>query len=209
MRPLTASLSNLFGPKELVKNSDLPPTLIYSSDQNGTLAHLKIINISRRTPADAFNALSPFAQRYHATTGHQDKLNRVERFSLGLLAVICCTLALGLGQNWTRVRRVVVVGRQDPSITTQMIGRGGRDGRQSLGIMLVESSRTHGKNKSADFTYLTNMTEDDRMDAYAITMVCLRIALGADLRYGLKLSDVQQTSQLMSKMVITGLAMSH
>ena len=50
--------------------------------------------------------------------------------------------------------------------------------------------------------YLTNMTEDDRMDAFAITTVCLRIALGADLRYVRNLFELHQSSRLISKMVV-------
>lgn len=181
-RPLAASISHVFPHKSLFPDTAIPPTLIYSGTQNDTLEHIRIINETRGSPLDVMSATSTFAQRYHASTAEEDKLHRIRSFTLGHLAVLCCTLALGLGQNWHRVRRVLVVGRQDPCHVTQMIGRGGRDGRRSLGILLVEATRTNGKNVITDFKMPTAMCDDDRMDALAITTVCLRVAIGADLR---------------------------
>lgn len=89
-------------------------------------------------------------------------------------------MALGLGQNWTRVRRVIQMGRADPSCVAQVLGRCGRDGRPGLGIMMVEPTRRNGKNSVEDFENVSFMNDDDRMDALAITTVFLRIALSID-----------------------------
>ncbi|KAH9813430.1 hypothetical protein DFH28DRAFT_1128908 [Melampsora americana] len=96
-------------------------------------------------------------------------MERGDDFVAGLFAVICCTMALGLGQNWDIVQRVIVMGRADPSTICQMLGRCGRDGQAGLGVMLVESSRRGGKNQVKDFKNIKNMSDDDRMDALAIT----------------------------------------
>jgi superfamily II DNA helicase RecQ len=42
--------------------------------------------------------------------------------------LISCTMALGLGQNWKRVRSVIHFGWGDPVLILQMIGRCGRAG---------------------------------------------------------------------------------
>jgi superfamily II DNA helicase RecQ len=181
-RPLNPSLRGLFANKALVPTASIPPTLIYAGTQNNTLEYLRIISATRGRLALASEGLNSFARRYHASTGAFDKVQTVKDFLEESLAVICCTLALGLGQNWHRVRRVVVVGRQDPSNLIQMVGRAGRDGRRGLGLMLVESYRTRAKNTPSDFSIRRVMSDDDRMDAISITPVCLRVALAVDLK---------------------------
>jgi superfamily II DNA helicase RecQ len=91
-------------------------------------------------------------------------------------------MALGLGQNWTRVRSVVHMGRGDPSAICQMIGRCGRDGKPGLAILFVEKTRTNGKNSIAQFKAGNGgeQSDDDRMDALAVTPVCLRIAFAVN-----------------------------
>ncbi|POW13829.1 hypothetical protein PSTT_03484 [Puccinia striiformis] len=78
-------------------------------------------------------------------------------------------MALGLGQNWTRVRSVVHLGRGDPSAVCRMVGRCGRDGQPGLAIMYVEKNRINGKNHVSQFRPGVTQTDDDRMDALAIT----------------------------------------
>lgn len=158
----------------------LPPTLIYSTSQNNTWITLSVCNRARGTPRDRFNGRSTFGGRYHAATGEKDKIKRASDFAQGSFSLLCCTMALGLGQNWKRVRRVIHVGRGDPSCIEQMLGRCGRDGKLGLGILLVEDKRRNGKNKIEDFNNSMPQTDDDRMDALAITPVCLRIALCID-----------------------------
>lgn len=154
--------------------------MIYSTSQNATWTTLTVCNRARGTPNDRVNGKSTFAARYHAATGAKDKIQRAKDFSLGLVSVLCCTMALGLGQNWSRVRRVIHLGRGDPSCIEQMLGRCGRDGRMGLGILLVEAKRRNGKNSVKDFDLKAQQSDEDRMDALAITSICLRIAFCVD-----------------------------
>jgi superfamily II DNA helicase RecQ len=89
-------------------------------------------------------------------------------------------MALGLGQNWKRVRMVTHMGRGDPAQIAQMIGRCGRDGRNGLAILFMEKTRRTGKNSVNHFTRGVDQTDEDRIDALAITPVCLRIAFSMD-----------------------------
>ncbi|OAV98577.1 hypothetical protein PTTG_11872 [Puccinia triticina 1-1 BBBD Race 1] len=94
-------------------------------------------------------------------------------------------MALGLGQNWKRVRCVIHMGRGDPSTISQMMGRCGRDGRPGLAILFMEPNRKKGKNSVKQFEHgKKQLTDDDRMDAYAVTPVCLRVANAVDNLYG-------------------------
>jgi superfamily II DNA helicase RecQ len=79
-------------------------------------------------------------------------------------------MALGLGQNWKRVRSVIHIGRGDPASIAQGIGRCGRDDRPGLGIIFVEKNRKNGKNTVDQFTNPEYQNKDDRMDALAVTM---------------------------------------
>ncbi|EFP76488.1 uncharacterized protein PGTG_02929 [Puccinia graminis f. sp. tritici CRL 75-36-700-3] len=93
-------------------------------------------------------------------------------------------MALGLGQNWKRVRMVAHMGRGDPAQIAQMIGRCGRDGRNGLGVLFMEKTRRTGKNSADQFTRGAVQTDEDRIDALAITPVCLRIAFALDNKLG-------------------------
>lgn len=119
-QPLKASLRGIFPHQAQILTSSIPPTLLYLGTQNATLEYLQMINISRGHPNAAGNPFSDFSRRYHASTGPQAKIQAMAAYVVGALAVLCCTLALGLGQNWHRVRRVVVVGRRDPCNFIQM-----------------------------------------------------------------------------------------
>ena len=134
-------------------------------------------------PGQSYTSKSSFARRFHSCTGEKDKISCVKDFSEGLFPVISCTMALGLGQNWKRVRMVVNVGRGDPASICQMIGRCGRDGKPGLAILFVEKTRRKGKNLVAQFTRGATQTDEDRMDALAITPVCLCVAFSMDNLY--------------------------
>lgn len=97
-------LHKFFAPASLIPNTDVPPTLIYSGTENGTFATLSAVNHARGQPELITDGLSPFARCYHSGTGPDDEMDRAKDF-IGLkFAVICCTMALGLGQNWKIVR---------------------------------------------------------------------------------------------------------
>jgi hypothetical protein len=71
------------------------------------------------------------------------------------------------------------MGRGNPSSIVQMVGRCGQDGNNGLGLLLMEPKRPRGKNSLAAFEK-GHQEEDDRMDALAVTPICLRIALTVD-----------------------------
>ncbi|KAI7958064.1 hypothetical protein MJO29_006281 [Puccinia striiformis f. sp. tritici] len=93
-------------------------------------------------------------------------------------------MALGLGQNWKRVRRVITMGRGDPSCIGQMMGRCGRDGRPGLAILFMEKKRKFGLNSLEAIAKADKEDDDVRMDSLAMTPVCLRIAFSVDNLYG-------------------------
>ncbi|KAA1113437.1 ATP-dependent DNA helicase sgs1 [Puccinia graminis f. sp. tritici] len=153
---------------------------------------MKALDLARGTPGNSSRPNSKFVRRFHSCTGEKDKIKLVDDFAAKKLPVISCTMALGMGQNWSRVRCVIQMGRSDPSAICQMIGRAGRDGRPGLAIVYVEPKRTDGKNCLEDFEGCDRQTDEDRMDALAITPVCLRIAFAIDNALGyipLTLSD--------------------
>ncbi|POW21598.1 hypothetical protein PSHT_02130 [Puccinia striiformis] len=187
-------LHQLFGPKEHTPDKKVVPSLVYLPTQSMTMQGLKVINTSRGNEGGHHDPNSHFARHYHSCTGDLTKVDVIDDFSSDQVAVISCTMALGLGQNWKRVRMVAHLGRGDPVSLFQMIGRCGRDGRPGLSILFVEPHRRNGKNSVDDFEDDEPMdqTEDDRMDALAITPVCLRVAFSLDNLLGyipLKLDD--------------------
>jgi superfamily II DNA helicase RecQ len=111
--------------------------------------------------------MSTFARK-----GNIKKLQKTNRFAAGDFPVVSCTMALGLGQNWKRVQSVIHVGQGDPASICQMIGRCGR-GSPGLAILFVELNCRSGKNSVEEFTEPTHQTNDEHMDALAVTPVCL------------------------------------
>ncbi|KAH9470560.1 hypothetical protein Pst134EA_007807 [Puccinia striiformis f. sp. tritici] len=163
-----------------VPDDQLVPSLVYSGSRNRTMTVLEVIDRARETPDGAHIPNSSCARRFHSCTGDEDKVTCVEEFASGQFPVISCTMALGLGQNWKRVRMVAHMGRGDPASICQMIGRCGRDGKQGLAILFMEKTRRGGKNHVDQFTRGVTQTDVDRMDALAITHLCLRVAFSLD-----------------------------
>lgn len=200
-------LDQFFPPAHCVLDQDIPPTLIYSGTQNGTGETLCQLNVARGRSNDSANGMSSFTRRYHAGTGTGDKADRAEDFVASRYPVVCCTMALGLGQNWKLVRRVIVMGRMDPATVVQMFGRCGRDGRPGVGILFVEEKRggAGSKNDPKEFGDPTNMTDDKRMDALAVTPVCLRVALAVDNYVGyipVSFDDVEYIKEKQRQMAL-------
>ncbi|OAV94962.1 hypothetical protein PTTG_26828 [Puccinia triticina 1-1 BBBD Race 1] len=67
---------------------------------------------------------------------------------------------------------------------SQMIGRCGHDGKSGLAILFVESKRKFGLNTPEAIKKADKQANDTRMDALAITPVCIRIALSIDNLHG-------------------------
>ncbi|KAA1107539.1 ATP-dependent DNA helicase sgs1 [Puccinia graminis f. sp. tritici] len=174
-----------FPSNDQTATDDLVPTLIYSGTRARTFTVLEVLDMARKTPDACRNAKNMFARRYHSSTGDKDKEDCVRDFADGRFPIISATMALGLGQNWKRVRSVIHMGRGDPANICQMIGRCGRDGAGGLAVLFMESNRKGGKNVPGDFTEGDIQSDNDRMDALVITPVCLRVALySMDNKYG-------------------------
>ncbi|OAV92039.1 hypothetical protein PTTG_05180 [Puccinia triticina 1-1 BBBD Race 1] len=173
--PMTDSIQScddilkLHGPKE--DNPD---------EELRTLQVLEALDRARGTPGNHLNPRNSLARRYHACTGELDKQDTILDFAQENVPILSCTLALGMGQNWKLVRQVVHIGRGDPSLICQMVGRCGCDGCAGLAILFVEPNRPKGKNSVADFTPGQKQSDEDRMDALAVTPVCLWIAFSMD-----------------------------
>jgi Lhr-like helicase len=173
-------LLQLFGPRNVIPDDKLVPTLIYSTTQNLTKQVMKVVNDARRVPGGENVASSLLICQYHSTTGNLEKVDFVEDFENAIFPMILCTMALGLGQNWKQVRRVFHVGQGDPASIFQMIGRCGRGRNPSLVILFVEATRKKGKNSVDDFVLNKSQSDDNRMDGLAITPVCLWVAFALD-----------------------------
>lgn len=176
-------LKSVFNVKTKVTNNQIQPTLIYTNTRKKTMTALKVLNKARGVVKGEYNPISTFARRFHSNTGPTDKVAVIADFSKGLYPVIACTLALGLGQNWTRVREVIQMGRADSAAVSQILGRCGRNGKPGLAVFYVEKIRNKGKNAVADFKDLIKFTDDDLMDGLVVTPVCLRIAFALSNLY--------------------------
>ncbi|KAA1129738.1 ATP-dependent DNA helicase sgs1 [Puccinia graminis f. sp. tritici] len=157
-------LADLYSTQEQTPDNEIIPTLIYSTTRNLTGQVLDVVNDAREANQED-DPFSTFARRYHSITGDMDKSDVTGDFTKGIFPVVSSTMALGLGQNWKRVRCVIHMGRGDPASICQMLGRCGRDGKKGLAIMFVEPHRKNGKNSVSDFTNVELQNDDDRMDA--------------------------------------------
>lgn len=174
-------LANLVPRASVVPNQDMIPTLIYSGTRNSTLPVIEVVCKSRGDPLDAYNGQSDCIRRYHSVTGEQDQLKRVQDFAEGKYPVISATSALGLGQNWKRIRVVIVMGAMDPAESNQMFGRAARGvGSEGLAILFVQPNMPKGKNSIEEFECVDKMDNEERMHALRLTPCCLRVAYSVD-----------------------------
>jgi superfamily II DNA helicase RecQ len=116
-------LLNVFATKDKIADCDIIPTLIYSGTRGRTYTVLEMLDLARGTRGSCNNPYNTLARRYHSVTGEKDKECTIEEYGDGKFPIVSTTMALGLGQNWTRVRSVIHMGRGDPENVAQMIGR--------------------------------------------------------------------------------------
>ncbi|PLW21659.1 hypothetical protein PCANC_03211 [Puccinia coronata f. sp. avenae] len=145
---------------------------------------LLMVNEARKTRWHEYDPLDQFIRRYHSCTGDGDKLENMADFTKGEFSIFSTTMALGLGQNLKRVRCVIHIGRGDPAAIGQMIGRCGRGGNPGLALLFMEPVRKKGKNTVEEFELGAYQNDDARMDALAVTKLCLQIALSVDNHVG-------------------------
>lgn len=126
--------------------------------------------------------MSECVRRFHTTTCPSDKIQRARDFDEGKFPIMTCTNALGLGQNWTRVRRVFIVGEVDPMEVLQMAGQGGRDSRPAVAFLLVHPLSSEQEGELTGLPDQSKQNDDHRMHAMMITKVCLRLAFAILLK---------------------------
>ncbi|KAA1124043.1 ATP-dependent DNA helicase sgs1 [Puccinia graminis f. sp. tritici] len=107
-------LSDLYSTQEQTPDNEIIPTFIYSTTRNLTGQVLDVINNAHEANQED-NPFSTFARRYHSITGDMEKSDVTGDFTKGVFPVVSSTMALGLGQNWKRVRCVIHMGRGDPA----------------------------------------------------------------------------------------------
>lgn len=184
-RPLSTAedLYQLIPHQSIVPDEEMIRTLIYSGTQNATWTVSRVVHSARGNVQQAHDGNSSCCRRYHASIGPKDKLTRAEEYGDSKFSTMSCTNALGLGQDWSIVDQVIILGAMDPDVMIQMGGRGGRGmGKSCLVIMLVEPFRTLGRNSLKDFEKISVMNDDDQTSALRITPVCLRVALTLDTK---------------------------
>ncbi|POW11475.1 hypothetical protein PSTT_05259 [Puccinia striiformis] len=145
-----------------ITNDKLVPALVYSGSCNRTLTVLEAIDRACESCGACYSTWQTANAKF---------------------PIISCTMALGLGQNWKRVRKVVHMGRGDLASISQMIGRCGRDGRPGLVVLFMQKTRRKGKNSVAQFTQGAFQTDEDRLDALAITPTGLHLLWFDDPAY--------------------------
>ncbi|POW05922.1 hypothetical protein PSTT_09343 [Puccinia striiformis] len=156
-------LLGLYAPKTATSDEKVVPTIIYSGSRHRTVKVLEVLDQARGGPDAAINSESTFARRFHSITGDLCKMDVAEEFGSGKFPIVSATMALGLGQNWSRMWE---------------------DGRPGVAIMFVEKQRVGGKNHIHQILDGVEQSDDDRMDGLAITPVCLRIAFSLDTKLG-------------------------
>lgn len=175
-------LSAIIAHEGIVSDQELPPMIIYSGTRNRTLTVMEVVSRARGNPDDYMNPMSTCICRYHSVTGKNDKVKRAQDYGDGTFGILSATSALGLGQNWPRVKVVVIMGAMDPSESNQMAGRAGRGrgGEEGLVILFVQPSMTKGKNSPGEVKVDSAMDNQERMHALRLTPCCLRAVYSLD-----------------------------
>lgn len=166
-----------FGQQKDMPDIEIPPTLIYSGTREQTMDVLVSLAEIRGTPKDAINPKSVFGRRFHSCSGERTKMIRIEDYTGQAFALMSCTSALGLGQNWPHLMQVIQLGRAGVPETMQVIGRVGRSKQPGLAVVYVEEKRRGGLNTIDSFNDITQQSDDQLMDAFAMTPICLQVAM--------------------------------
>ncbi|EGF98510.1 uncharacterized protein MELLADRAFT_113492 [Melampsora larici-populina 98AG31] len=98
-------------------------SLIYSGSRNATGTVMEVVNDARGTPKGECDPDSTLIRRYHSCTGRKEKLRTIEGYTKDAFLIISCTNALGLGQDWPTVMKVIVMGRMGLPELAQLFGR--------------------------------------------------------------------------------------
>ncbi|AQP52966.1 RecQ family ATP-dependent DNA helicase [Vagococcus penaei] len=121
--------------------------------------------------AAALNQVCPFqVAAYHGGMSPHDRINLQQQFINDDIRVLCATNAFGMGINKTNIRFVIHYHLPDSLENyTQEVGRAGRDGKQSVAILLYNAGdeRLHlflqdeTYHQKADLLFLKNKTDSE------------------------------------------------
>ena len=113
---------------------------------------------------------------------NEDKTKTLSWFEQGESRVIFCTTALALGYDYTKIKKVVVVGSLHSwSNVMQAFGRAGRNGSKCTGILaLTESDTNEGYYKGMSLQYECFRKLACEQDGEGITMTC-KVLEGVEL----------------------------
>lgn len=173
-------LDQIIPHKDVVSNEDLPPMIIYSGTRNATMNVIETVCKARGHPNETGNGNNTCIRRYHSVNSENDKIKNAKDYGEGKYPILSATSALGLGQNWPRVRIVVIMGAMDPSDSNQMAGRAGRGDGDGLVILFVQPNMPKGLKSANDVVITLNMNNEERMHALRFTPCCLRVVYALD-----------------------------
>lgn len=104
------------------------PTLVYFSSRIGTEKCAQLISKNLPQKSVAY---------YHGGMEQQDRVQIQQQFMNGQLDIVCCTSAFGMGINKRDIRLIVHYHLPlDLESFIQEIGRAGRDGKESVSLLL-------------------------------------------------------------------------
>jgi superfamily II DNA helicase RecQ len=99
-------LLSIYAQEHQTPNHMLVPTLIYSGSRRRTGQVPDVLACARQSSELVRSATSSFARRFHSCTGDSDKTQGVQDFADGKFPIVSCTMALGMGQNWSRFQDI-------------------------------------------------------------------------------------------------------
>ncbi|MFT8727112.1 MAG: RecQ family ATP-dependent DNA helicase [Liquorilactobacillus ghanensis] len=125
------------------------PGLIYFTSRKATEKFARLLTEKTGLSAAA----------YHADLNQQERFAVQQQFMLGNLDVVCATSAFGMGINQKNVRYVIHYHLPtDLESYLQEIGRAGRDGQQSIAILLY-STEDFERQRQLSFASLPAVAE--------------------------------------------------
>lgn len=136
-----------------------------------------IIYFSSKAQADAVALIirqktSLRAEAYHADRTNEDRITIQHQFLQDELDVVCATSAFGMGINKPNIRYVIHYHLPNSlEEYVQEIGRAGRDGRQSMAVLLYSET---------DFNFKLKMLQNDFPNDHAIESAINNKAINPD-----------------------------
>ncbi|KNZ49755.1 hypothetical protein VP01_480g6 [Puccinia sorghi] len=124
---------------------------------------MKVVNKAFRKKWQEYNPISNYIWHFHSCTGNEDKVENMKDFTDEKCLIFSTKMEVGLGQN----------------LKLKMNG--------GLALIFMEPTCLKGRNSEADFVEAEVQNNDSKMNALAVTKLCLRVALMLDNKCVIKL----------------------